>query len=273
MATCVNVWGVAPGQTRFNDESADTAAITRVLNEVAALGAIDAGEMVSRFGHALAGTPYVERTLEFTPEMLTVNMAGFDCTTFVETVAALAMTLESGRNSWMDFLYHLEQVRYRSGRAAGYASRLHYISDWIIDNTHRGNIEEVTARIAFPSYVVKTLDFMSTHRDSYPALSDDDTYQSIKDVEVGYRSHRFPVIKPQDLKKAKLKEGDIVAITTSVKGLDVQHMGIVTMVDGEPHLLHASSKAGKVIVDPLTLMEYLRKNRSATGIRVIRLKD
>lgn len=262
-----------PGQTRFHDEAADTAAITSILDCVTAKGPLSANERISQFGRLLIGTPYVEGTLEGTPEMLTVNMEGLDCTTFVETVMALTMTLESGRNSWMDFLYNLEKIRYRAGRVNGYGSRLHYISDWIVDNAHRGNLEDVTAAIGFPSYTVKTLDFMSTHRSSYPALSDEEAYQAIKNMEVGYRSHRYPEIKPQDLKKAKLREGDIVAITTNVKGLDVQHMGIIVMEGGTPYLLHASSKAGKVIIDPLPLSEYLRKNRSATGIRVIRLKD
>lgn len=262
-----------PSQTRFHNEAADTAAITRLLNDVAAMGDMNSGERMSVFGKALTGTPYVEHTLEYMPEMLTVNMEQLDCTTFVETVAALTMTLESGRNSWMDFLYNLERLRYRSGRVDGYASRMHYISEWIIDNAHRGNIEEVTSRIGTPSYVVKTLDFMSSHRANYPALKDDEVYQAVKEMEVGFRSHRFPIIKPQDLSKAQLKEGDIVAITTSIKGLDVQHMGIIVMQDGVPHLMHASSKAGKVVVDREPLREYLRKNHKATGIRVIRLKE
>ena len=269
----IGINAASPWQTRFHDEDADTAAITALLNEVAAVDGLDASGRISLFAHKLAGKPYVANTIEGTPEQLTVNMAEFDCTTFVETVMALAMTLESGRNSWMDFLYNLEKIRYRGGHVNGYGSRLHYISDWIIDNAHRGNFEEVTSKIGHPSYIVKTIDFMSTHRDKYPALADDAEYQTIKNMEVGYRSHRFPVIKPHDLKRAQLREGDVVAMATNIKGLDTQHIGIVTMTGGVPHLLHASSKAGKVIIDPLPLSEYLRKNRSIVGIRVIRLKD
>ena len=39
-----------------------------------------------------------------------------------------------------------------------------------------------------------------------------------------------------------------------------------------PYLLHASSKAGKVILDTTPLDRYLTQN-SLTGIRVIRLKE
>lgn len=69
-----------------------------------------------------------------------------------------------------------------------------------------------------------------------------------------------------------LRSGDIAFITTSIAGLDAIHAGIIIMDSkGVPHLLHASSKAGKVIVDPIPLPTYLSRNKSATGLRVLRL--
>ena len=96
-------------------------------------------------------------------------------------------------------------------------------------------------------------------------------YEAVKNAEIGYRSHRFPMLKLQNIKTAQIKEGDIIAITTSTKGLDVSHVGIAVKVDGEIHLMHASSKEGKVVIDKHSLQEYVRRNR-ATGIRVVRLK-
>ena len=61
-----------------------------------------------------------------------------------------------------------------------------------------------------------------------------------------------------------------MALTTNIKDLDVTHVGIIKMVDGVPHLMHASSKQGKVIVDDLSLSDYLKRNRTQ-GIRVFRL--
>lgn len=153
----------------------------------------------------------------------------------------------------------------------GYASRLHYISDWIVDNNHRGNMTEVTDRIGRADHQIKTLDYMSQNRNLYPALKDSATFAKLKNAEIGFRSHRFPYIKTMNIKGAELREGDIVAITTSTKGLDVTHMGVVTLKNGTPHLIHASSKAGKVVEDELPLHEYVRRNRNATGIRVIRI--
>ncbi len=67
-----------------------------------------------------------------------------------------------------------------------------------------------------------------------------------------------------------LRDGDIIAFTTKTEGLDVSHVGIIIVDKGIVRLLHASSKAGKVTIDPLPLAEYLRKNRNITGGRVIR---
>ncbi len=51
------------------------------------------------------------------------------------------------------------------------------------------------------------------------------------------------------------------------------HIGIVMLKDGVPHLLHASSKLGKVVLDPTPLSEYLRKNNNITGARFIRIGE
>lgn len=259
--------------TRFHNENADTTIITSILIDLDKQHSANAQLLVAESARKFLGKPYKAGTLEGDSEILTVNVDEFDCTTFVETCIAMAMTVESKRTSWHDFLYSLEQLRYRSGEQKGYDSRLHYISDWIVDNSHRGILQEVTDRIGKADYTIKTLDYMTSHRDSYPALKNDDIFAGIKNAEIGYRSHRFPIIKPQNIKTADIREGDIIAITTSIKGLDVSHIGIATLIDGVPHLIHASSKAGKVISDPLPLQEYLRKNRTATGIRVIRLKE
>lgn len=258
---------------RFHNEASDTTTITDILITLDKMDCKDNESLVAAAGHMLLGKPYVGGTLEHDQEMLTINLDELDCTTFMETAAALAMTVASRRTSWHDYVYNLEQLRYRNGRVDGYPSRLHYISDWIVDNTHRGNLIEVTDRIGNADHIVKTIDFMSTNRNLYPALKDNGVYERLKNYEVGYRSHRFPMIKPQNIRSAQIKEGDIIAIVTNRKGLDVSHVGIAVEVDGEIHLMHASSKAKETIIDPLPLTEYLRRNRQALGVRVIRLKD
>lgn len=268
---------ILPSEIRWHNEATDTTKITTILISASELGTKDPNQVVAFIGKQFIGTPYVAGTLEGTPEMLTVNVDELDCTTYIDVVSAMALTIGERRNSWQDFLHNLEKMRYRQGRVDGYASRIHYISDWIVTNTHKGLIRDVTDRLPQPSYHVKTLDYMSRHRDSYPALKDSLEYERIKSMEVGYRSHRYPYIKSGSLlgkNAAKLlKEGDIVALTTKTDGLDVSHMGIIIMENDGPHLMHASMKEGKVVIDRLPIGEYLRKNRSITGLRVIRLQE
>lgn len=271
-----NALAADPREVRWHNEAADTTTITRILVKATDLCASNPNQLVEFIGREFIGTPYKAGTLEGSPEALTVNLEEMDCTTFVETVVALALTVENHRCSWIDFLDMLETIRYRNGYADGYASRLHYISDWVITNTHRGYIKDVTDRIPQSDVQIKTLDFMSRNRSKYPALSDSATFEGIKNMEVGYRSHRFPYIKSARLSSKPiinaLKGGDIVALTTKTNGLDVSHVGILVIEKDGPHLLHASSKEGKVVIDKLPLTEYMRKAHQLTGIRVLRLQ-
>ena len=216
-------------------------------------------------------------TLEGDEEMLTINIDELDCTTFVETLYALARTTLNKRYSWRDYAHNLENVRYRGGEMKGYASRLHYISDWIIDNNHRGNLREATHDMSGVKYNVKSRNFMSKHRDLYPALADDATYQSIRNVERGYTNHRFPFLTMEWTNMKKLlkdiQEGDIIGIVTKIEGLDIQHMGVVVMVNDEPYLLDASSAGKKVQIEKENLIEYMRHIKNAIGVRVYRMAE
>lgn len=271
------VMQAATPHVRFKNEATDTARINTILIDAAkAVGDARPEKRVAYIAKQFEGKPYVASTLEGEPEELTVNMDEMDCTTLIDNVAALAFTLGEGRTSWRDFIYNLKRLRYAGGEINGYASRLHYVSAWILDNVHRGNLKEATNSFPEAEYTVKTLDFISRHHDKYPALADSANLEGIKNVELGYRNHRYPYIKSSRVGNkgvtAQLHDGDIIAITTKTPGLDVQHMGIVVIDDnGIPHLLHASSAAGKVTTESAPLSEYFRKNRSATGMRVIRL--
>lgn len=272
LAAAMNCHAISPSQVHFGNEVNDTTAITSLLikNLKPEMGLND---YMVVLGKSFEGTPYLSGTLEGSPEELRVNLQGMDCVSFVENVAALTQTLGERRTSWIDFIYNLERLRYRNGIMDGYSSRLHYFSDWVVDNSHRGNITEVTDRIANASYQVKTLDFMTQNRDKYEALSDSTEFERMKNAQVGFRSHRFPYIKSTNVGSAKILPGDIIAIVSKTPGLDVSHVGIAAEVNGKIHLLHASSKEGKVCVSSIPLTDYLKRNRNAMGIRVVRLRE
>ncbi len=266
-----------PGFVRFNNEAADTVRLNTMLVEASHLRIPNTGEYVAWFGEHFIDTPYKAHTLERSPEQLTVNLDSLDCTTFVETSLALAITAGERRWSWRDFVDNLQRIRYRQGRIDGYPSRLHYICDWALDNTSRGNFAEVTNRFPKVNYAVKSISFMSENADKYPALADSATLAEIKNVEIGYRNHRYPYIKTIDISekstKAEFRQGDVVAFTSNIKNLDVTHMGIIVLRDGVPHVLHASMSGGKVLVSEIPLDKFLKRNRSFTGVRVFRITD
>ena len=70
-----------------------------------------------------------------------------------------------------------------------------------------------------------------------------------------------------------LRDGDIVAFTSSVEGLDCNHMGIITKIGNRAYLLHASLAGKKVILSTLPLAEYVASVPKHTGMIVARLND
>lgn len=253
---------------------------TTKLNELLAAGKesglTGANDLVCFYAHKLLGTPYVAHTLEGDEEKLTINIDELDCTTFVETLYALARTTMNGRYSWRDYAHHLEDLRYRHGEMGDYSSRLHYISDWIIDNSNRGNIVDVTSDIGCVRYKIKNINFMSTHRDSYPSLANDTIYEKIKNFEIGYRNHRFPYIKKESLNSKDVKNvvrrGDFVGFVTRIDGLDISHLGVVELDEkGNIVLLDASMTGGKVMIEAVDLRTQMSKSTKTEGARFFRL--
>jgi len=278
LSSATSGWSASIGATRFHNESTDTVRINDMLMKAEKAVANASPEAkVAFIGEMMLGTPYKSGTLEGETEELTVNIDEVDCTTYIDYVLAMAYTIGEGRTSWRDFIYNLQRMRYRKGDIDGYASRLHYISDWIVDNMYRGNLKEATTSFPAYEYQEKTLDFITANRDKYPALKDSAEYEKMRNAEIGYRRHRYPYIKSSRLSNKEtakaMKSGDVVCITTRTPGLDVQHMGIIIKKDGIAYLMHASSAAGKVVIDTLPLAEYMKKNRTANGIRIVRLNQ
>ena len=264
-------------QMRFHCDQ-DTLRINQLLQDGLASRLKTANELVAYYADRLLGTPYVAHTLEGDEERLTINIDELDCTTFIETLYALTRTTLTGRYSWRDYAANLENLRYRDGQMGDYSSRLHYISDWIVNNHARGNLVEVTADLPHATYMVKTIDFMTQHKDSYRSLKGDSAMvEKIRRFEMGYRNHRMPYLKKSWLGdkavKAALRNGDFVGLVTKVEGLDISHLGIIHKDDkGEIYLLDASMSGGKVMLEKKNLRDYLSGNKSTClGIRVFRI--
>lgn len=221
--------------------------------------------------------PYTAHTLEADgEEALVINCDEVDCTTFVEYV--LALSLYSTRDSEMsesDFASNLQRIRYRDGKIDGYTSRLHYISDWINNGVRGGFMEDVTAANS-PYTQQLSLSYMSAHPKQYRQLAHSQEnvakMAAFEKALTGQTVHWLPKDKLPINGLPWIKNGDIIAITTNVPGLDVTHMGIAIYVKDTLCLLHASSSQGKVLVDRLALNRLLDRNKKWTGIRVVRMK-
>jgi len=255
-------------------------AVDRLLAAAHARGwdTLAMGESVARFGRALEGIPYVEGTLEGPgPERCRVTIDGFDCATFMETALDLARTARTagGREpTSVDLIRAITHTRYRGGRLDGYLSRLHYTSDWIADNIAKDVLEDVTPSLGGVPFALH-VGFMSTHPKRYPALREDPALvDSMRRIE-----HRIDSIRlmhvPRDRVAAierKLRPGDLIAITTSTRGLDYVHTGLIVREGGKARLLHASSKNGRVMLDDRIGAYLARAPRSSTGITVLRAR-
>ena len=261
-------------QMRFHCDG-DTVLINQLLMKGYESGLSDANALIEFYARQLLGTPYVAHTLEGDQEMLTINIHELDCLTFIETLYSLTRATLNRRYSWRDFAANIENIRYRGGEMGDYSSRIHYISEWIIDNHIRGNLVEITPDPPHVDYMIKNIDYMTHHTDSYRQLKDDSVMvEKIRRYEL--RRHRFPYVKRSWLNdkavKAALRSGDFVSLVTKTEGLDVSHNGIIIVDDkGDPYLLDASMSGGKVMLEGKPLFKYLERSKTNIGIRVFRM--
>ncbi|PTN08599.1 N-acetylmuramoyl-L-alanine amidase-like domain-containing protein [Mangrovibacterium marinum] len=250
----------------------DSLLVSRFLNEFAQERQQPTGKLIVEIGKAMLGTPYVAQTLETgMDEKLVVNLRELDCTTFDETCLALATTIKAGKTDFESYARQLEKIRYRHGLREGYLSRLHYFTDWLYDNEQKGLIASLSPD--FQTAFEKTINFMSTHAESYPVLKEHpELITKIANQErlISQRTSYFLPKADIQANEKQLKDGDLVAITTSIAGLDIAHVGFVIWVDGRVHLLHASSALEKVVISDRPLADYLPGKKSFTGIMIAR---
>ena len=230
------------------------------------------GGRIAAAGRCFLGAPYAAAPLEREgSEELVVNLRSFDCVTFVESCLALAGLTGRGRAGFEEFAGALETIRYRRGKCDGYASRLHYFTDWLFDNGRKGIIREITPELGgIP--LRKNFHALTDRRREIPALADAATFRRMRIVEAACSRRSLRHIPRESLAaiEERIAEGDIIAVTTADEGIDVIHTGIAVREGRSLHLLHASSRAGKVVLSETTLLGYLRAARNRAGVIVAR---
>ncbi|HEU0299302.1 MAG TPA: N-acetylmuramoyl-L-alanine amidase-like domain-containing protein [Longimicrobium sp.] len=242
--------------------------------------AVPLGRAVARVGELTLGAPYAAYTLEQylvdggspEEEPLTLHLSKFDCVSLVESALAVARAAAARDGGWDRFAVEMERMRYRGGVRDGYASRLHYFSEWIRDGERRGLLADLGPSLG-AERDERPLRFMSEHRDAYPALRDDATFAAIVERERALDCcprNLVPKARVAEI-TPRLETGDILAFGTAIAGLDVTHTGLAYRDRaGVMRVLHAPLSGGVVQVSPGTVAEYVDALRGCTGILAAR---
>ena len=266
-------------------ETPEDWAILRQRVEWARLAGLDTvplGQTIAALGRTFVGAPYTPGTLEAPgPEALVVNLREFDCVTFVESVVALAWvardpTVPPDNREMLRaaFAEALASMRYRSGSLNGYSSRLHYFSEWISDNAARGSFQNLTSNFAV-AVDSEPIDFMSTHPDAYRQLAEPEQLAAIQAIESKLNEESrwwIPEDRIGDFAHL-IQDGDVIAATSTVEGLDIAHTGIALWINGELHLMHAPLVGKSVEISERPLADRIQGFSGQDGIMVARPLD
>ncbi len=231
------------------------------------------GEVVVNVGKTFLGTPYAEHVLEAPgEEHLITNLRMLDCVTFYENALVIARCVKEDRRTFENYRKNLQLLRYRGGVLNGYASRLHYTSDYFYDGEKKG-IWKLLAKDLGGVRFVKNLDFMSSHPESYWQIRASVTVKKeIERLEKEISSRTMYYIPKNHVGAVadKIHDGDILGMTTSIEGIDTSHTGIAVWQNKRLHLMHAPLAGKEVTISEYPLPEYLERIKSMTGIMVAR---
>ena len=240
------------------------------------------GRAAVRAGELAAGSPYEPGMLDaylqaggdpLRVEPLKLSLTRFDCVTLVESCLGVARAaLHGGAPRWDRFAREVERMRYRGGERRGYASRLHYFSEWIEDGGKRGLVKDMGRELG-GALDTRPLRFMTGHRERYPALAHDRVFQAVaaRERELDGRPRRVIPTKRIPEVVDRIQTGDVLAFATAIPGLDVTHAAFAYRDRaGTLRVLHAPLSGGVVEITRTTLPEYVAAIRRATGILVAR---
>lgn len=258
----------------FSDKDKDVCKNKIELSVKKELAKKPINEVIIEIGKSFLGTEYIASTLETdSSETLVVNLTGLDCTTFLENILTFGRIIKKEKTSFSDYLKELQYVRYRDGKIENYTSRLHYFSDWIFENEKKGIVTDVTKEIGGEK-IKFNVGFMSQNPDKYKMLKNNPKFVPImkaKEDEINARQYYYvPNSKVAGI-ESKIQTGDLIAITTNLKGLDIGHVGVaIKQPDGRIHFMHAPLTGAKVQITETPLADYLAKVKKHTGIIVLR---
>lgn len=193
----------------------------------------DLRKRIAAIGRKNIGQPYLLNLLGEFPFEVHDNLPMFslersDCVVFAEHTYAMALS-----NSWEEFFWMLQRIRYRDG-VIGVATRNHYTEmDWNVAN--RWLVTDVSAELAganAASYdmTVDRAAFLKNRHNTVRSIAVESSRQAYVPKE------RVAEVAGQ------LREGDFVNVISTRNGeFWASHVGLVVLgPDGERHFLHSS---------------------------------
>lgn len=227
------------------------------LIEIASIGGKKLGDRMVAVAKSMEGMTWAPPADNDSLGTIMVNFHGMDRLDFINNVIALAKSGGRPNTDFEDYGMELEKISRHKGKDEGFASRFFYASDWIQDNVFRGNIKEMTEYLTGGGFKTKTLDYMTRHKDEFPAMANPEIADKIRFLEMGFRSHRIPHMKKQSAGNKPLHElmenGDIIVMLSPEPDFDIYDIGIVEMREGEPYLIHISRNNGNVTSENIPL--------------------
>ncbi|MDE6561300.1 MAG: DUF1460 domain-containing protein [Muribaculaceae bacterium] len=259
----------------------DTTEINRLLSSPE-LKDMAPENRVAFFARNLVGAESAMKSqiLEADTMIFTVDIHSFTPLSLISTCLALAKAYEtSSAPNWRDFADKYENIMFKRGEATDFVSRFLYPSDWISDNIFRGNVTDVTFNLdgLAARKKEKSLDYISHHKDSFKAFTNEKNYERLRMLEMGFRNHQIPHISNGDLMnsnrfKPQAKDGDIFFLLTPDFNLDSREMGILTKDGDKLLIIQLSPSKDKVTMEELPFEHYIKRNvKRIQGARIIRI--
>ncbi|HVJ65703.1 MAG TPA: N-acetylmuramoyl-L-alanine amidase-like domain-containing protein [Bdellovibrionota bacterium] len=249
---------------------------------------LDVQARVKSFSAMLLGRPYVLSPLgegrdgRIDKDPL-VTLKHFDCTTYVETVLALAISPEGMKS---DLLENLAKLRYQNGRVDFY-SRNHFIdADWIPNN--RWLVEDITTRLGGAAEVTTATALVDKsawyENNHHPVLA----REAAREVSLPYiklsaifdeKGEVFderPLRRMPDVSVVNIVRPNWDRVEEIGTHMNVSHQGIVVRkADGQLYLRHASA-SGEGRVSEILFTDYLKTfiaSPTIRGFNVLRIRD
>jgi hypothetical protein len=240
----------------------------------AATPGVDLARRIDAISHRLLGAPYQLGPLgeEAPPDAdPRFRLDVFDCTTYIETVLALAL---AGEDDEAAARQRLDRIRYHDG-VPRFAARRHLIdAQWIPQLEHDGVVRDVTRRIGGGAARTATL-----HLERAQWQKTDLAKQGLAWSAVPHGAQRldylpWDAIARDDVRAALPRVAilDVIANPTTAAPTLVIHQALLFRTDdGGWVARNASSSRGRVVEEPLDafLHRFQVRRRAVLGVNVL----